>query len=116
MLNKALVITSIAPDTLEILHTYAKECADREIHFICIGNVFRSRLAEAYLNSLNIKGVEVSSSGVRANHAFDGDISIFVLPLLKREGLEPFISKKWIQTTLDIVQDKDLVVFMNEEV
>jgi protein-tyrosine-phosphatase len=81
-----------------------------------MGNVFRSRLAEAYLNSLHIKGIEVSSSGVRASHAFDGDISVFVLPLLKREGLESFISKTWVQTTSEIISDKDIVVFMNDEV
>ena len=35
---KSLVITSIAPDTLEVLHTYAKECTARNIHFIMIGD------------------------------------------------------------------------------
>ncbi len=35
---KSLVITSIAPDTLEVLHTYAKECVNRNIRFICIGD------------------------------------------------------------------------------
>jgi len=35
---KSLVITSIAPDTLEVLHTYAKECSNRNIHFIMIGD------------------------------------------------------------------------------
>mgnify|MGYP000219814321 FL=1 len=35
---KSLVITSIAPDTLEVLHTYAKECTARDIHFIMIGD------------------------------------------------------------------------------
>lgn len=38
MSTKSLVITSIAPDTLEVLHTYAKECTERNIHFIMIGD------------------------------------------------------------------------------
>lgn len=35
---KSLVITSIAPDTLEVLHTYAKECTERNFNFIMIGD------------------------------------------------------------------------------
>lgn len=38
MPTKALVITSIAPDTLEVLHQYAKDCVEHNIHFICIGD------------------------------------------------------------------------------
>ena len=38
MSAKSLVITSIAADTLEVLHTYAKECTARNIHFIMIGD------------------------------------------------------------------------------
>lgn len=38
MPNKALVITSIAPDTLQVLHDYAKACTERDVHFICIGD------------------------------------------------------------------------------
>jgi hypothetical protein len=35
---KALVITSIAPDTNEVLRTYAKECGERNIHYVVIGD------------------------------------------------------------------------------
>ena len=35
---KSLVITSIASDTLEVLHTYAKECTARNYNFIMIGD------------------------------------------------------------------------------
>lgn len=38
MSKKSLVITSIAPDSLDVLHTYARECARRGIHFIMIGD------------------------------------------------------------------------------
>jgi hypothetical protein len=38
MPTKALVITSIAPDTLQVLHTYAQDCAECDVHFICIGD------------------------------------------------------------------------------
>jgi hypothetical protein len=36
------------------------------IHFICRGNSFRSIIAEAYLNSLRIKGLRILSSGTAA--------------------------------------------------
>jgi len=36
------------------------------IHFICRGNAFRSLMAEAYLNSLELKNVRVISSGTVA--------------------------------------------------
>lgn len=35
---KSLIITSIAPDTLEVLHTYAKECAANHFNYIIIGD------------------------------------------------------------------------------
>jgi hypothetical protein len=38
MTNKSLVITSIAADTLEVLHTFAKECTARNFNFIMIGD------------------------------------------------------------------------------
>lgn len=38
MENKSLVITSIAADTLGVLHTFAKECTERNINFIMIGD------------------------------------------------------------------------------
>lgn len=38
MTKKSLVITSIAPPTMESLHTYTKECASRGFDFILIGD------------------------------------------------------------------------------
>ena len=38
MSSKSLIITSIAPDTLEVLHTYAKECAANHFNYIIIGD------------------------------------------------------------------------------
>ena len=38
MSDKSLIITSIAADTLEVLHTFAKECTARNFNFIMIGD------------------------------------------------------------------------------
>lgn len=51
MSKKSLVITSIAPDTLQVLHTYAHDCAERNIDFIMIGDT------KSPVN-FNIKGVD----------------------------------------------------------
>jgi hypothetical protein len=37
-MKRVLVITSIAADTNEVLRTYAKECGDRNIHYVVIGD------------------------------------------------------------------------------
>lgn len=37
-MKTTLVITSIAADTLPVLHTFAKSCTDRDINFILIGD------------------------------------------------------------------------------
>lgn len=38
-MKRALVITSIAHDTNEVLRNYAKECGERNIHYVVVGDV-----------------------------------------------------------------------------
>ena len=40
----------------------------QRILFVCTGNTCRSPMAEAILKSKNIKGLEVKSAGIFANH------------------------------------------------
>ena len=62
------------------------------IHFICRGNSFRSIIAEAYLNSLEVKGWSVFSSGTTA--ALDKARNLVyyrkTLALLERHGIREF--------------------------
>ena len=58
-----------------------------KIHFICTHNTFRSRVAEAYLNSKRLEDVKVSSSGVDATGNYDGAVSWFAQRLLIRQSL-----------------------------
>lgn len=85
-----------------------------KIHFVCVGNTFRSRLAEAYLNSLQIKGIEVSSSGVRANTNENGNIAWDTKVILENHGILNFASENWVQTSSEVIEDKDLVIFMEQ--
>lgn len=62
------------------------------IHFICRGNAFRSVIAEAYLNSLELKCLSVLSSGTaatlyRARNLADHRIT---LELLEEHGIRDF--------------------------
>ncbi|HLZ72000.1 MAG TPA: hypothetical protein VKV26_19010 [Dehalococcoidia bacterium] len=86
------------------------------VHFVCMGNVYRSRLAEALLNSQRLVGVRASSSGIRAAENLNGPISWYALRLLKRGGLIPFMSPVWTQTTPDLLAAADLVMFMEAAV
>ncbi len=83
-----------------------------QVHFVCAGNTYRSRLAEALLNSHALSGVRASSSGVRAAENLNGPVSWYALRLLKRNGLIPFMSPHWTQTTPELLANADLVVFL----
>lgn len=85
------------------------------IHFVCTGNTFRSRMAEAYLNSKNIPKIKASSSGIRAINNLDGDITSYTKKLLSDLGILKYTNKKWTQTTKEKLLKADLVVLMKEE-
>lgn len=82
------------------------------VHFVCVGNTYRSRLAEALLNARGLPGVSATSSGIRAAENANGPVSWYALRLLKNNGLIPFMSPRWTQTTADVLASADLVVCM----
>lgn len=86
-----------------------------KIHFVCTGNTFRSRLAENYLKSKKIKNLEVSSSGIKASNNVNGVISWYAQRIMKKEGIIPENPKSWQETTKEILDDQDLVVFIKKE-
>jgi protein-tyrosine-phosphatase len=62
------------------------------IHFICRGNAFRSIIAEAYLESLQIAGLKAMSSGTRAAADRAGNLGDYTgtLRLLAEHGIQEF--------------------------
>ena len=85
-----------------------------KIHFVCTGNVYRSRLAEAYLNSKQLPNIEADSSGIFANenYEFHGPIYWSAMRLIDRKHLAPFMSRMSTQTTLDLLHSADLIIFL----
>jgi protein-tyrosine-phosphatase len=89
------------------------------IHFVCRGNAFRSIIAEAYLNSLELKDVSVLSSGTvgalhktrnLANHRL-------TLELLEEHGIRGFAKAGYgDQLTQPRLDKSDVIVCLNQRV
>ena len=85
------------------------------IHFVCTGNIYRSRLAEAYCNSRGVPGIQVFSSGIRAGLEEDVPISPYAADVLTRYGLDRYAAARWQRTSADLVRASDVLVFMESE-
>ncbi len=85
-----------------------------KIHFVCSGNTFRSRLAEAYLRSKSVRDLEVSSSGIKAHENRNGPITWYAARLVKRNDLVAHMSHQWTRTTLKLLKETDIVIFMDK--
>lgn len=87
-----------------------------KIHFICRGNIYRSRIAEAYTRYLTEgKNISVSSSGIEADRT-EAEISPLTLAYLESEGLDQYISDLNLQTTQELLDNADVLAFMNDSV
>ncbi|HEU5004646.1 MAG TPA: NUDIX domain-containing protein [Candidatus Saccharimonadales bacterium] len=86
-----------------------------KIHFVCLGNAYRSRLAEAYAKSLNLKGFEFSSSGVAA-HLFEQRKPYYADLLAKNHMLLRFLSATQVQTSSKLLDEQDMIIFMHPDV
>jgi len=89
--------------------------ANMTIHFICTGNIYRSRLAEAYCASKGTPGVRVLSSGIGATLHRGIPIAPYAERMLREHGLERFAAPSWQQTTAALVRASDVLVFMERE-
>jgi protein-tyrosine-phosphatase len=85
-----------------------------KIHFVCTGNTFRSRLAEAYLNSKKLSHISVSSSGVDAYKDISGPVNWYSQRIIEQHGLVKSEKDSWTQTTAEILDGQDLVIFMQK--
>lgn len=87
----------------------------RTIHFVCRGNVYRSRLAEAYAKSLlPEKADSISSSGIEAKLALNGNVDPEAVLQLEAGGIKQYLTTSWHQTTQKDVDDNDMIIFMSQ--
>lgn len=85
------------------------------VHFVCRGNVFRSRLAREYLTKHNQKNIKVISSGISANQDLFGSISHHAKALMRNHGLVDR-QKRWVQTTQSNLDKSTIVIFMSKTI
>jgi protein-tyrosine-phosphatase len=89
------------------------------IHFICRGNSFRSIIAEAYLNSLEIKDWRVLSSGTVAASNKAGNLPYYrmTLDLLEKHDIRKFAKDGYgDQLSQPLAEEADITVCMNQRV
>lgn len=84
-----------------------------KIQFVCKGNTFRSRLAEAYLKSKNMPDLIVSSSGIEAEKNLNGPVCFYTVDILKKYNLIQYLSKHWRVTDKKDLEEQDLLIFMD---
>lgn len=92
-----------------------KSTSSLHIHFVCTGNIYRSRLAEAYLRSKQIPNLLVSSSGTHATAQHKGPIMWVALRLLYRYNLLSYMTTTWSDTTSGHITNADIVVFIGKK-
>jgi protein-tyrosine-phosphatase len=85
------------------------------IHFVCTGNIYRSRLAEAYCTSRCGRGIHVLSSGIGAGLNGGAAISPYAAEILAHYALASYTAAHWQRTTAALVHASDVLVFMEEE-
>src|SRR6266567_4708294 len=84
------------------------------IHFVCRGNTFRSRIAEAYLNSKSIPEITATSSGIYAGIKLNGPIDWYAMRIIFNNHLVSGMSACWEKTNTEIFKSKDLIIFMSK--
>jgi protein-tyrosine-phosphatase len=90
-----------------------------KVHFICRGNVLRSLIAETYLKSLKIDGIDVISSGTNVNWDDAQERQYFAntLEVLKRHKIITHAKSQPNQLDQTRVDEfNDIIVLMNERV
>jgi protein-tyrosine-phosphatase len=90
----------------------------KTIHFICNGNLYRSRIAEAIWNAKYSDIAVATSSGARRDNHKDeyGAVSWETVYVLRKNNLAKHLNINSTQTTEDSFINNKFVVIMNSDV
>ena len=83
-----------------------------KLHFVCTGNIYRSRMAEAYFNSLRSEEWSATSSGIAASKNSNGSTWWGTKVVLENHGIGSYMSVTWKETTKKILEESNCIVFM----
>lgn len=86
------------------------------IHFVCRGNRYRSRLAAAYMDTLVDDRFIITSSGIEAERSTMKTVEPYTTATAKVHKLTHGITGAKTQTTPKLLQEADVIVFMNKDV
>src|ERR1700733_2490937 len=88
------------------------------IHFVCRGNTYRSRLAAAYMDTLLDDRFVVTSSGIDADNPKNRikTTEPYTKATAKVHKLTHGVGDVKLQTTDKLLANADVVVFMNKDV
>jgi len=86
------------------------------LHFVCTGNVYRSRFAETYIKSKKLPNIIVSSSGTQADKYSQiiGPVAWESMRFIKNNNLVPFLKPIQDKTTSFILSEADKVIFFSK--
>lgn len=87
-----------------------------KIHFVCRGNIYRSRLAEAYLKSFQNPKWVISSSGIDAEKQKTIHTSPWAEATAIQNGIAQWLTGTNTKTVQADLDDSDLIVFMSDDV
>lgn len=87
------------------------------VQFVCRGNAFRSIIAEAYMKSLRLPGVNILSSGTRASFYKESNAENFpkTLDLLRKHGINQYAKDHYAEDlNQELLDGADVVIFLNK--
>lgn len=87
-----------------------------KIHFVCSGNVFRSRLAEAYARASYPSHIQVSSSGVHAGIYTEDYLSPWAQRISTRDAVRASVTNHRTISSQTDFDSNDIIVFMHPKV
>src|SRR5688500_6660253 len=87
-----------------------------KIHFVCRGNIYRSRLAEAIVLNLRNPKVVVSSSGISIEDNPGITIAPYAAYAAGHYKVDDVLVRNKTQTSNSELRSADIIVFLSEDV